>query len=156
MGDRSYNFDVELQLSDNAAAYTADGYSQKGGAMAVIDFGGNQGTSPVQQARIDAMCIIDVTAIDIASTDEVYRLKILGSNDPAFASGVRSLAEMTLGDGSTMVPNTQADSGVGRYELPFCTEQDDTKYQYVALYVDVAGSTTSIAFHAFVSVLPYP
>lgn len=156
MGDRSYSFDINLLLSDNAAAYTADGYTQVGGADAVLDLGGNQGVTPLQQARIDAMCIIDVTAIDIASTDELYRLKIMGCNISSFASNVVELASMQLGDGSTMVPNTQKDSVVGRYELPFCTEQANLKYEFIKMYVDVGGTSPSIAFQAFVAVLPEP
>lgn len=156
MGDASYSFDVNLQLSDNAAAYTTDGYTQVNGADAVLDLGGNQSVTPAQQARMHAMCVIDVTAIDIASGDEVYRLKILGCNSSAFSSNVVSLAEITLGDGSTLVPNTQKDSVVGRYELPFVTEQANTKFQYVKMYVDVNGSSTSISFSAFVAVLPEP
>lgn len=154
MGDRTYSFDANLRLADGVAAITADGYTQVDGADGILDLGGNQSTTPAQQARIDAVCVIDVTTIDIASTNELYRLKILGCNLSDFSSGVRVLAEMELGDGSTKVPNTGGDDGPGRYELMFCTEQDDTKYQYVKMYVDVAGTTPSIDFTAFVAVLP--
>lgn len=153
-GDRAYSFDANLLLSDNAAAYTADGYSQVAGADAVLDLGGNQGTTPLQQARIDAMCVIDVTAIDIASGNETYVLRILGCNLSSFASGVVELAAITLGKGASLVPATQADSVVGRYELPFCTEQANAKYQYVKMYVDTGGTSPSISFQAFVAVLP--
>lgn len=155
MGDRTYSFDANLLLSDNAAAYTADGYAQAAGADAILDLGGNQGTTPAQQARIDAVCVIDVTAIDVASADELYRLKILGSNATAFTA-TRVLAELTLGKGTAKVPSSTIDDTTGRYELFFSTEQDDTKYQYVKLYNDVAGTTPSISYQAFVAVLPEP
>jgi hypothetical protein len=156
MGDRTYNFDANLLLSDNAAAYTADGYAQVGGADAVsLNLGGNQGVTPTQQARIDAVCVIDVTAIDVASTDETYRFKVLGSNTADFAA-YRVLTEMTLGCGAQKVPASTLNDGTGRYEQPFTTEQANTKYQYVKLYMDVSGTTPSIAFQAFVSVLPEP
>lgn len=156
MGDRTYSFDANLLLSDNAGLYSVDGYSQVGGADAIIDLGGNQGVSPLQQARIDAMCVIDVTAIEVGSNDEIYRLKVLGSNSPAFTAS-RVLAEMTLGAGAVKVPVSTLNDDTGRYELPFCTEQDDTKYQYLKLYVDVNGTiATGIAFQAFVAVLPEP
>lgn len=156
MGDRTYSFDINLLLSDNAAAYTADGYTQVSGADAVLDLGGNQGTTPTQQARMDAMCVIDVTAIDIASGNETYVLRILGCNTSGFASAVRELAAITLGKGSALVPATQADSIIGRYELPFATEQANVKYEFLKMYVDVGGTTPSIAFQAFVAVLPEP
>lgn len=153
MGDRTYSFDANLQLSDNAAAYTADGYAQVAGADAILDLGGNQGVTPAQQARIDAMLVIDVTAIDVASADEVYRIKVLGGN-LATMLATRVLAEMTLGKGTAKVPSSTLDDATGRYELPFCTEQDDVKYEFVKLYIDVAGTTPSISFQAFVAVLP--
>lgn len=156
MGDRSYSFDANLILSDNAAAYTADGYAQVGGADAILDLGGNQGTSPTQQARIDAACVIDVTAIDIASGNETYVLRMLGCNTSGFASNVVELAAITLGKGASLIPATQKDSVVGRYELLFATEQANTKFQYLKMYVDVGGTTPSISFQAFVSVLPEP
>jgi hypothetical protein len=156
MGDRTYSFDANLQLSDNAAAYTADGYAQVGGADALLDLGGNQGTTPTQQARIDAVAVIDVTAIDVASGNETYVLRILGCNTAAFASNVVELAAITLGKGASLIPATQKDSVVGRYELPFCTEQANNKYEFAKLFVDVGGTTPSIAFQAFVAVLMEP
>lgn len=157
MGDRNYSFDANLLLADGVAAITVDGYSQNAGADGIIDFGGNQSVTPAQQARIDCMLVIDVQALEIDSSNELYRLKVLGCNVSSFASGVKVLSEMTLGKGSAKVPTTGADDTPGRYELPFCTEQDDVKYQYVKLYVDVAGTiVTGIDFTAFVAVLPEP
>ena len=40
---RTYAFDANTQVSDNAAAYTASGYLQSGGADGIWDLGGNQG-----------------------------------------------------------------------------------------------------------------
>lgn len=156
MGDRTYSFDINLLLSDNAAAYTVNGYAQVGGADAVLDLGGNQGVSPKQQARIDAMCVIDVTAIDIASGDERYRLKILGCNTAGFASSVVELASIGLGKGSSGTPATQGDSVIGRYELPFCTEQANVKYEFIKMYMEFTGTTPSLSVQAFVAALPEP
>lgn len=154
MGDRNYSFDANLLLADGVAAITADGYSQVDGADGIINFGGNQSVTPAQQARIDAMLVIDVQAIEIDTNNELYRLKVLGSNGSAFTAS-KVLAEMTLGAGAAKIPSTTLDDSTGRYELPFCTEQDDVKYQYVKLYVDVAGTiVTGLDFTAFVAVLP--
>lgn len=156
MGDRTYSFDANLLLADNAAAYTVDGYSQVGGADGILDLGGNQNVTPAQQARIDAVLVIDVTAIDIASGDETYRLKVLACNDPAFASSVVQVGELCLGKGSALIPATQKDSVIGRYELLFCTEQANVKYEWVKFFIDVGGTTPSISLQAFVAVLPEP
>lgn len=154
MGDRNYNFDANLVLSDGSAV-TADGYTTVGGSTATLDLGGNQSTSPTQQARIEMACVLEVSAIDTTSSDERYNIKILGSNDSAWASGnVVSLAEFSLGYGGAGVPTTLATSTTGEYEMFFATEQDDVKYQYIRMYVDVAGTTPSITFQAYCAVLP--
>lgn len=160
--DRTYSFDANLELSDNAAAYTASGWAQKGGADGLIDLGGNQGTSPVQQARIDAVCVIDVTALDATTTDEAYRLIVAGSNDPAFANGTAQvLAEMEIAGGILSVLGLGGagvtKTGVtGRYELPFTNNVAGNYYQYVKLYHVLTGTSPSINYEAFVAVLPEP
>lgn len=154
--DRAYTFDVNNQFSDNAAAYTANGYLQSGGVDGLIDLGGNQGTSPAQQARIDAMAIFNVTAIDIASGNERYTLKVLVSNDPAFASGVFEAAAVGLGKGSSGTPTTLGDSVIGCYEIGFTNQVAGTIYQYAKVYLVVAGTTPSISVGGFIAVLPEP
>lgn len=153
--DRTYSFDINNVLSDNAAAYTASGYLQAGGADAILDLGGNQGTSPVQQARIDAMAIFDVTAIDTTSGNESYKLLIVGSNDANFGSGnVTCLAAVELGAvGGADVVNGLADP-VGRVEVGFCTQKCGTIYEWVKCYLVAAGTTPSISISAFVAVIP--
>ena len=155
MGDRAYAFDANTLLSDNAAAYAATGYSQAYGADGFFDTGGNQSTSPKQQARIDAMLVIDVTAIKISAGNESYRLSVLLSNDPAFGAGnVEMAGEISLGKGGSRDGVNMIDSVVGRYELGFSTEQANVKYQYVKLRNTLGGTAPSINYQAFVAVLP--
>jgi len=153
--DRTYSFDVNLVLADGAAAQTATGFAQANGANGIVDLGGNQGTSPVQQARIDAVAVIDVTALDISSSNESYRLSILVSNDPAFGAGnVDMAAEISLGKGGSRDGVNMKDSVVGRYEVPFCTQIAGVLYEYAALYITTGGTTPSITASAFIAVLP--
>jgi hypothetical protein len=173
MGDRSYTFDANNAFSDGAAAYTASGYAQSGGADGVVDTGGNQNvtitlpsiadvaTITPQRARIDAVAVVFVTAAKVSSSNEVYKLLVLGSNDPNFAAGnVQMLGAIELGfAGSNDIPNgitTPAPAAVGGsvYEILFCTEQNNVKYQYVKLYNVLAGTTPSISYRAFMAVLP--
>ncbi len=160
--DRTYSFDANLQLSDNAAAYAATGWAQVGGADGLVDLGGNQGTTPVQQARIDAVCVCDVTALDAVTTDEAYRLIVVGSNDPAFPNGAgQVLAEMEIAGGILSVLGLGGagvtKTGVtGRYELPFTNNVAGNYYQYVKLFLVLTGTTPSISLEAFVAVLPEP
>lgn len=164
MGDRTYSFDVNLQLSDGAAAQTSSGYSQVGGATAQLDLGGNQATGAVNVAgRIDAMVVIFLIA-GTFSTSDVYRFTVCGSNDPAFAAGnVQNFASIDFGiaasrDGLNAM-TTAAPLGTGyypkdsMYELPFTNEQNNVKYEFLQMYVT---ATTSIQYTAYVAVLPEP
>lgn len=162
MGDRNYTMDANLILSDNAAAYTATGFAQNGGADGIVDLGGNQSASPLQQARMDGVVVIDVTALDATTTDEAYRILLLGSNVPGFTAGtIQVLAEIelaggilsVLGPGAAGVTKTAV---VGRYELLFSSEQGGVKYQFAKLFHVLTGTTPIINYQAFVAVLPEP
>lgn len=162
LSDRSYSFDANLELSDNAAAYTATGFAQARGADGMVDLGGNQGTTPIQNARIDAVCKVSVTALDATTTDEAYRLLVVGSNDPAFAAGgtvVLGEVEIAggvlsvLGPGVAGVTKTM---GIGDYEIFFTNQQAGLYFQYVKLYHVLTGTTPVINYEAFVAVLPEP
>lgn len=165
---RTYSFDANMVLSDNAAAYTASGYLQAGGADGVVDLGGNQGvtvtlpsiddvaTYTPQQARIDAMAIFDVPTIDIASGNETYQLDIMVSNDPAFAAAsVVCAAGIQLGKGASLRGAVaQKDSVIGRYEVPFTNNIAGALYQYCKVYLTAGGTTPSINILSFIAVLP--
>ena len=162
LNDRTYSFDANLELSDNAAAYTATGFAQARGADGLVDLGGNQGTTPKQQARIDAVAVVDVTAMDATTTDEAYRLLVLVSNDPAFAAGsvyVAGEIELAggvlsvLGPGAAGVTGT---AGIGRYEIMFTNQQAGVYYEYAKMFHVLSGTTPSINYEAFIAVLPEP
>lgn len=157
MGDRTYSFDANLQLSDNSAAYGATGFAQVGGAQGLIDLGGNQGTTPKQQARTDAALVLDVTAIKTSSGNETYKVILLGSNDPAFGAGnVEMLGEIMLGAAASRDGINMLTSTTGRYELFFTNEQANVKYEYLTLYLVIGGTTPTINLLAFVGVLVEP
>lgn len=172
MGSRTYAFDSLMQLDDGADAHTADGFGLVGGDSQIIDLGGNPSYTNIAVigdivgalARIDAMAILDVADITVSEDDDQYLLSIMGSNDSDGDDPV-NLATMVLGYG-TMVPNGAhssggapagdgSDSAAGRFELPFTNEQNGIIYEYVYLYLTVAGMDASIQFdNAYVAVLP--
>ncbi|MCK1445422.1 hypothetical protein IVB43_23845 [Bradyrhizobium sp. 48] len=168
--ERTYSFDANNVLSDNAAAYTASGYLQAGGADGIVDFGGNQGVTITlpsiddvssitpQQPRIDAVLIVDVTAIDIASGNETYQLDLMVSNDPAFAAGnVVCAGGVQMGKGTSLRGAVaQKDSVTGRYELMFSNNIAGAIYQYAKAYLTAGGTTPSVSITSYISVLPEP
>ena len=156
--DRTYTFDINLLFADGAAAQTASGYSQVGGANNITDLGGNQGTSPVQQARIDLVAVMDVTAIKTSNSNETYKFLVVVSNDSSFgvvtANSVVAAGGIELGYlGATDVVNG-ATSVIGRYEIMFSNNVAGSIYEYAALYLVVGGTNPSITYDGFFAVLP--
>ncbi len=168
MGDRTYNFDANMLLSDGAAAQVATGVAQVGGASGILDLGGIQTVTPVEQARIDAYLVVYLQAIVTAGTTNLYTLVLQGCNDPAFGSNVENLAMMDFGNTSARrggALTTPAPLGAGSfgqvpadlmYEIGFTSEQNNIKYQFLRLNVIIAGVNPSIQFMAFVAVTPEP
>ena len=119
----------------------------KAAGLVAADAGGT--IVPVGDGFYTGVAVIDVTAIEIASNDEVYRLWMQGSTSATFASDEQNLAGLQLG--ATEVNSTAIDSLVGRYELPFTNEQNGVTYPYVRLYADVTGTiATGINYSAYI------
>jgi len=99
---------------------------------------------------VEGKLVLDVTAIEIASNTEVYKISLQGSSSATFADTIVDLAEMTLG--AAEVIGGDQDSAIGRYKVPFSTEKNGTIYPYVRVYADVAGDiATGINFSAYLS-----
>lgn len=136
---RDFTPDALLQLKD-AGLVAADAAAQVGGTDRIVDLGA---------ARMDGRVIMDVTAIEVASGDEVYRIRTEFSNSPTFASGIVNGPEQVLGDSTLTLAS--ADSTVGRYELAFTNEVLGVQYRYMRLRTDVAGAiATGINYTAWI------
>ena len=132
-------FDALLQLKD-AGLVAADGAATVGGQARIVDLGA---------AYVSGRVLVDVTAIEVASGDEAYRLRMQFSNSSTFASGIVNGAEIVLGDSS--VTGSSADSAPGRFVIPFDNEIGQTQYRYCRLWTDVQGTiATGINFIAFI------
>lgn len=145
MGQRTYPFDIQTLLKD-AGLIAASAAAQVGGANAILDMG---------TARIDAVAIIDVSAVEIDTTDEDYIIIIQGSSSSSFASNIQNLAMIDVGATTTGRPGGAINSLVGRYELLFTNEQADVTYRYIRAYTKVSGTiATGVNYTAFISELP--
>lgn len=139
-------FDVNLQLKDSGSAVTADALATVGGSTATLDVGSG--------AFLDAVLVVDVSAMDVASTDESYKLRLIGSNSSSFASGIAVLATLELGVATSMNGSAgaaDANKTTGRWVLPFYNQAGTTIYRYLRLALDVGGTTPSITYTAFVA-----
>lgn len=173
MARRNYSFDAGMLLDDGGTAHGAAGWGQVGGAQAIVDLGGNQGTTITlpsiadsstitpQQARIDLVAVIYVSAVTISGSD-VYKVSIVGSNNAAVNSSNVILGMLEFGEGAQMdapnCANSHAPAGSGKYpagdqyELLFTNEYQSTPYEFISLYV--TGTFGSITLTAFAAVLP--
>jgi hypothetical protein len=143
----SFTFDADLQMKD-AGLVAADAAWTVGGSALVLDVG---------TGRFCGQCVIDVSAMEIASGDERYTFLIQGSSSATFASDIVILAALPVGDGSTIgtafgSSGVDVDDAAGRYVLPFTNERNNVYYRYIRGWTDVAGSiATGINFIAYVA-----
>ena len=136
---RQYAYDVNLLMKD-AGLVAASAAAQVSSAAKILTVG---------DAVFKGFAVLDVTAIEIASNDEAYRICVQGSTSATFASDVQNLAMIQLG-ATEVNPGGAIDSTTGRYELPFINEQNGVTYPYLRLYTDVAGTVaTGINYTGF-------
>lgn len=137
---RNYTFDAELEMKD-AGLVAADAAAQVDSAAKILNVG---------DATFKGVLVVDVSAIEIASNDELYRIIVQGSTSATFADTVENLAELSLG-ATEVRPGGAIDSTTGRYELFFTNQQDGVTYPYLRVYTDVAGAiATGINYKAFI------
>ena len=99
---------------------------------------------------VDGYLVIDLSACEIATGDEIYTVSLEGSNVAAMTSGSVCLAKKVFGN--LVVPMDAALSAAGRYVVPFRNEEGGTLYRYVRLSTLIAGTiATGINFSAFIA-----
>lgn len=105
---------------------------------------------------------LEITALDLASGDETYRLMLLGSNDAAFGNGnVEILATQDFAAASagrllpTVVPasNSMPPAGrqSGRFVAPITNLRGAFLFRYLQLYALLGGTTPSISLSAWLA-----
>lgn len=130
----SYLYDASLALkAAGLVAASADG--------SILDLG---------DGLVDGYVVVDLTACEIATGDEIYTVSLEGSNVAAMSSGSVCLAKKVFGN--LVVPMDAALSTAGRYVIPFRNEEAGTVFRYVRLSTLVAGTiATGINFSAFIA-----
>ena len=140
-GQNNYTFDKATMLKD-AGLVAADAAATVASVAKIWNCG---------NGRIDARVIVDATAVEVDTGNESYEIIVQGSKSASFASGVVNLASRTIGDSSVLGGGQSADSPVGRYEIPFTNEVQDTRYEYIRLYTNVTGTLAAgINYTAYV------
>lgn len=130
------NFTYDASLSLKAAGLVASTTTES----TILDLG---------DGFVCGALVIDVSAVEVASTDEIYLICLEGSTVAAMTSGSVTLAQIEMGNATAPA---DADTGTGRFVVPFRNEQNGTIYRYVRIYTEVAGTiATGINFAAFIA-----
>lgn len=125
----------------DAGLFAADAAGQVDSEDKIVNLG---------NGLVEGVLVVDVTAIEIASNDEVYKISLQGSSESDFGDTIEDLAILELG--AAEVIGGDQDSETGRYKVPFRTEKNGTIYPYVRLYTDVSGAiATGINFKAYLA-----
>ena len=124
-------FDVQHELKDaglvaSNLAGTVDGQAK------VVNLG---------PELVEGKLVIEVSALEIDSNNELYRIKLQGSAAHDFSSTLEDLAILELG--AKEVLGGDQDSQTGRYVVPFSNVKGLYAWPYVRLYTEVSGSIGS-------------
>jgi hypothetical protein len=143
----------------SAQTLTATGYFNNLNS-GQLDLGG---AAPVSAAgRTDFVWSMDITACDVSSNDESYKLNLFGSNDVAFGNGnvellaMHDLAAVTAGrqvatilGASPTIPPTNLGGTI--IQLPATNLMQRIYYRYLRMYLVAAGTTPSITLTSWIS-----
>lgn len=141
MGRQSFDgtFDADLQYKD-AGLVAASAAAQVSAAAKIVNLGA---------ARSNLTMRLYVSAIEIASNDELYTILVQGSSSATFASDIVNLAGLPLG-ATEVAPGGANDAAIGWYELPYTNEHNGTIFPYTRLYTLVEGSiATGINYEGY-------
>lgn len=135
-------FDSELEFKD-AGLIGASAAAQVDSAAKIVNVG---------TALFMGKMIIDVSALEIASNDEIFEIVIQGSSDSDFgtAGNICDLAILNLSAKEVKRTDSDKDDAAGRYKVYFDNESNGTYYQYLRVYTYVAGTiATGINYVAY-------
>lgn len=139
----SYIRDINL-LAKDAGAVTSTGVGTVAGEAKVIDLQGSYATGRL---------IVLVDAIEVASNNELFDLRLEASNDETFATGVYVLARLHLG--AAEVTGETIDTVTGLHVVPFAnvvwTTDGDRALRYLRVRHVVSGTvSTGIDYSAWI------
>lgn len=126
-----------IKRAAGSAALTGDGYVgdqwDQGGAVAT-----------------DCILVVNIEACKVSAGNEVYTLRVIGSNVADRSDG-QILGTLELGDAGT-IPIETVDTAAGQQHLlRFRTEIGDRSFRYVDLHLDVGGTAPSITLGAHIT-----
>ena len=129
-------------MKDSYAVAAASAAALVASAAKVLDLG---------DGYVEGDVVIDVSAMDVATTDEIYTIVWQLSPDATFgtAANVVEACQINLGAAPPKITDSNVANVIGRYILPVRNEFAGTIYRYARLWTvgSIAGS--SITYTAF-------
>ena len=119
-------------LLKDAGAITSSAAGTVDAAAKIADLGA---------AKVEGHMVVDVTAIEIDSDNELYQIALQGSTKSDFADTFEELTIVELG--ANEVLGGDQDSTIGRYKVPFTNERHGTVYRYVRAYCTISGTVAT-------------
>lgn len=126
-----------IKRAHNSAAVTADAY---------IGTQWDQGAAIATEFTL----VLDIESCKVSSGDETYTFRLVGSNVADRSDG-QILATLELGDAGTLPIETRDTIAGDRYVVQAKSELNNTTFRYIDLHLDVAGTSPSIGFGAYIS-----
>jgi len=126
---KDFTLDGSLELRD-AGLVSADAASLVDSAAKIIDLG---------TGRVDFRVIIDMTVVEVATTNEILDIMCQVSSSATFASVVKTVGVLHFPAAAAASGDTDG-TAVGRYELHGCNEQNGVIYRYLRLYEEYTGT----------------
>jgi hypothetical protein len=133
-------FDYNLLL-DDGGSITSSEAGEIGGVAKIIDLGAG---------KVEGDIIVDVTALDVDSGNELVTLGVQISSSATFASDYYQVASLQIGDAAALVGDV--DMTTGRYVIPFNNMiGDGVTKRYLRMYWTIAGTVAGFAATAYLA-----
>lgn len=141
--NHSYIFDAATELKDAGLVETSAAATVDASAK-ILNLGA---------AYMEGAVVIDISAIEVATGNELYQIGWQLSDSSTFASNIYEAATLCVGDSSVI--GGDVDTAIGRYILRVTNEHGGTIYPYARLYTTISGSIAGgggINYSAFLTV----
>ena len=135
-------FDTLLVLKD-AGLVASSAAAQVASAARIVDLG---------LGRVEADVLIDATAVEVDSSNELFTITCEFSNSSTFASVIATGAMQYLGHATAIPGGGDINQVAGRYQIPFVNVINGTHYRYMRLFTLVAGTVgTGVNYSAYIT-----
>ena len=100
-------------------------------------------------ARNDMTLRAYIESISVANDDELYRIRILGSNDADY-SDIEVLAHYAMGASGSRPEGARSNGPGEAIDLSFSTVQAGTAYRYLRIRLTISGTSPSIGLNSYI------